>query len=355
MNLWFVIGTRPEMIKMAPVIKEALKRFEVNVILTGQHEAVGEMANNFEIDVRTNLSIQSHNLDDMIRKILSGLEFEVATQGTLPHAIVVQGDTSSAMAASLWGFNNQIPVAHIEAGLRTYDKHNPFPEEGNRRIISSIATYHYAPTPASYNTLLRERVEDEVNIKMTGNTVIDALKMVPEGEREWYIPTALITLHRRESWGQPLIQTMIGVLDWLDKSDMQAIWPIHPGTEVQNTARTFHHPKLIKTKPMNYPDFVKTMRGCRFLLTDSGGVQEEASALGKYTIVVRHETERPEAIREGVARLVPPNRAEIKYALNKAERCWEDVKPSDVFGDGNSAKRIIAHLSQRLNDTNPQD
>lgn len=349
--IWFVVGTRPEMIKLAPVILEAGKHCKVAVIATGQHPAVVDIAGGFSIYIRTNLDIHSIGLDDMVRKILSGLEFEALTMDGKPDCVVVQGDTTSAMAAALWGFNNRVPVAHVEAGLRTWDLDNPYPEEGNRRMISSIATYHYPPTQTACNVLLKEqlscnRVDD---IEMVGNTGIDALNMIPDDGWEWYHPTALMTLHRRESWGQPMIDTLEGVIDWLDTTDMQVVWPVHPGTTVQGIAAAFNHPRLVKEEPMDYPDFIQSMRSARFLITDSGGVQEEATALGKYTIVVRHETERPEAVLEGIAHLVCPDRLLVREALGDAEAGWEKVKPSNAFGDGTAAKRIMAHLMGRLN------
>ena len=348
MNLWFVMGTRPEMIKLAPVIVEAKSKFNVAVIATGQHPGLRDIAEDFGIAIRTNLGIQAYNLDDMIRKILAGLEFEAATKGELPDCLIVQGDTTSAMVAGLWGVNNKVPVAHVEAGLRTHNLRNPYPEEGNRRIISGIATYHYAPTQTAYDTLLEERVAPEANIEMTGNTVIDTLKMAPDDGWEWEHPTVLVTLHRRESWGGPLMETLNGLLDWLDETDMQAVWPVHPGTVVQSIASSYEHPRLVKEEAVDYREFIRSMRSARFLLTDSGGVQEEAAALGKYTIVVRNETERPEAVLAGTARLIPPNRAVVRSELNLAEHEWELASPSDVFGDGNAAKYIVEHLSRRL-------
>ncbi len=348
--IWFVVGTRPEMIKLAPVIIEAEKRFDVAVIATGQHPAVEGIAAGFKIYIQTNMSIRNHSLDDMVKKTLSGLEFEALTMDGKPDCVVVQGDTTSAMAAALWGFNNKVPVAHVEAGLRTWDLSNPYPEEGNRRMISAIATYHYPPTDSAFNTLLKERAADERNIEQVGNPVIDAMNTVPEDGWEWEHPTALMTLHRRESWGEPMIETLKGVIDWLDNTDMQVMWPVHPGTVVQGIAASFEHPRLVKEEAMDYWDFIQGMRSARFLITDSGGVQEEAAALGKYTVVVRHETERPEAIREGIAHLVEPRRWSVREALVDAEAGWSDVEPSDVFGDGKAAKYIISHLGQRLGD-----
>jgi UDP-N-acetylglucosamine 2-epimerase (non-hydrolysing) len=138
------------------------------------------------------------------------------------------------------------------------------------------------------------------------------------------------------------------VLDWLDNTDMQVVWPVHPGTTVQGIAASFSHPRLVKDDPMDYWDFIEAMRSSRFLITDSGGVQEEATALGKYTIVVRHETERPEAVLEGSAHLTPPNRARVREALGYAEMGWNTVSPSDAFGDGKAAKHIMSHLMERL-------
>ncbi len=340
MNVWFVLGTRPEMIKLAPVIKAAEKRFKTTLILTGQHPAVEKMSCDFGLIYRTNMLLKTSSLNEMVRKILSHLDEEAKFDN--PDCVVVQGDTTSAMAAALWAFNRQIPVAHVEAGLRTYEQ-DPYPEEANRRIIAACTKWHFAPTPRARDNLLREGYRD---VEMAGNTSIDALSMVPPELMLFMEPTAILTLHRRESWGDPMLETLKGIVEWLDTTDMQVVWPVHPGTATQGIAKVINHPRLIKVSPYDYFDFIRTIRDVRFLITDSGGIQEEAAALGKYTIVVRHSTERPEAIEAGIAVLAQPRRVSIRLALEKAEREWESVNASDVFGDGKAAERIVDHLSQ---------
>jgi UDP-N-acetylglucosamine 2-epimerase (non-hydrolysing) len=339
MTLWFVIGTRPEMIKLAPVILAAKSKFEVRVFLTGQHPAVEAMAPLLGVTDTINLGLWCGSLNRMVMGILNSLECE-----SEPDCVVVQGDTTSAMAAALWAFNRQIPVAHVEAGLRTY-RSDPYPEEANRRIIASCATWHFAPTETAHENLTREGF---LRVFTVGNTVIDALSLVPPLEFNYDVPTAVLTLHRRESWGEPMEQTLRGVLDWLDTTDMQVVWPVHPGGKVQNVAANVHHPRLIKVAPLDYFDFVRAMKASRFMITDSGGIQEEAAALGKYTVVVRNQTERQEAIDAGVAKLAPPGRLSVTLALEAAEREWSNVKPSDVFGDGHAAERIVDHLVRNV-------
>jgi UDP-N-acetylglucosamine 2-epimerase (non-hydrolysing) len=338
---WVVIGTRPEMIKLAPVIKELDVRGEdANVILTGQHPAVAKLARQFGIKHKTNLHINGRHLNNIVMDVMAGLDGELKKRPSID-CMIVQGDTTSAMAAALWAFNKKIPVAHVEAGLRTYGT-DPYPEESNRRIISAVATYHYAPTERAFENLMVERYD---NAQMVGNTVVDALKLVPSsGMRYHPSPYALLTLHRRESWGDPMIDTLQGVMNWLKTTDMKVVWPVHPNKAVTKIAAKFNHPQLTKMDPLYYVDFIQAMLECRFIVTDSGGVQEEATTLGKYTIVVRGETERPEAISAGTARLVLPKRANIRRALQVAERDWQDVEPSDVFGDGHAAERIVEHL-----------
>jgi UDP-N-acetylglucosamine 2-epimerase (non-hydrolysing) len=302
--IWIVLGTRPEMIKLAPVVQE-LNQQEIRntVILTGQHPAVQDEIRHFGFSPQVDLHVRAHELNSMVTEVVLGLNRVECREGK-PECVIVQGDTTSAFAAALWAFNNKVPVAHVEAGLRTHNLDSPYPEEGNR--------------------------------KMTPNT------------GRWDTPTVLVTLHRRESWGDPMIDTLKGLVEWLDTTDMQAVWPVHPGVASQGISRAFKHPRLIKREPYKYRDFIAAMRGARFLLTDSGGIQEEATALGKYTIVVRNDTERHEAITHGTARLVRPQRVAVREALKLAEEMWAVPEPSNVFGDGHAAKRIVDHLLRQI-------
>jgi UDP-N-acetylglucosamine 2-epimerase (non-hydrolysing) len=343
MKLLFVVGTRPEMLKLAPVIKEAEKYFDTELVLTDQHRMVETMTMELGLRYTHNLCMPGKQpLSEMVAFILKKMP------DTNADLVVVQGDTTSAMSAAMWAFQSKIPVVHIEAGLRTYDRLDPYPEEVNRRIISAIATYHYAPTRKAYGVILSERNYEDLgawpmSVCMVGNTAIDALHMLQAQPMDFKTPTVLLTLHRRESWGQPIIQTLKGILEWLDTTDMQVVWPVHPNFAMQGMAMSFSHPRLIKQQSMSHRNFVSTLKGCRFVVTDSGGVQEEAASLGKYAVVVRKETERPEAIEEGLAVLIPPGKG-IVSALNTAEKDWANVKPSDVYGDGKASERIIEHL-----------
>lgn len=344
MKLLFVAGTRPEMIKLAPVIHEAKKYFDTELIITGQHPMVERMVGAFGLSYTYNLLMPEHmQLNEMTEFILRNLGHQVCD------VLVVQGDTTSSMAAALWAFNQQIPVVHIEAGLRTYDKDDPYPEEVNRRIIDSISTYHYAPTEVSLNNILRERcyvsrATVPMNAQVVGNTVIDALNMIDVLPTKFEKPTVIFTAHRRESWGLPVIQTVQGVLDWLETTDRQVLWPVHPNSALQGVSMQIKHPKLVKREAMEYTEFLAALKGCDFVVTDSGGIQEEAAALGKYALVVRKHTERQEGIDEGVATLVQPGRETVFEALKQAETKYEEISATQVYGDGKTAERIIEHL-----------
>jgi len=345
--IWVILGTRPEMIKLAPVIQELKENnLQNKIILTGQHSSITNEIKHFNITADTNLHIKTHNLNSIVTEIMRGLSHYESKEDK-PDCVIVQGDTTSAMAAALWAFNNKIPVAHVEAGLRTY-MGTPYPEEANRRMITCVTTYHYAPTKRALRNLVSEGVLGENRLQMVGNTVIDAMNTFAPHKFTWKIPTILVTLHRRENWGQPMIDTLKGLIEWLDTTDMQAVWPVHPNVISQGVSREFNHERLLKVEPYEYRNFIPAMRGARFLLTDSGGIQEEATALGKYTIVVRHNTERPEVLIQGTAKLVPPERVAVRKALENAEAGWGNLKPSDVFGDGHAAKRIVEHLIQNL-------
>jgi UDP-N-acetylglucosamine 2-epimerase (non-hydrolysing) len=341
MSLWVVAGTRPEIIKLAPVI---LADKDCEVVLTGQHQAAREIAEGFGIDPFFDLNVDSSFLNGMVAEVMKGLDIVVDEMEGYPDCLVVQGDTTSAMAAALWAANNEIPVAHVEAGLRTYHR-EPFPEEINRRIISACTTYHFAPTERAAGNLMREGFQ---NVIMVGNTSIDTLKKTTENAINFDVPTALLTLHRRESWGKPLGETLRGILEWLDETDMQVLWPMHPNLAVQSAALSIDHPRLIKDAPWSYFEFIRAMRGSKFVITDSGGVQEEAAALGHYTVVVRKHTERQEAVEAGIARLVAPEQMAVYIALKEAESSYHYAQPTDVFGTGDAGERIVRYLATHL-------
>ncbi len=332
-KMMVILGTRPEAIKLAPVILEAKSRdWNVCIVLTGQHPSMAaEMLQDFNLEPDHKLVI----IGDLNSKIGSTLiELNRILLAEPVDYVIVQGDTFSAMAGALAASNLGIKVAHVEAGLRTYDKYSPFPEENYRRVISAVADYHFASTIGAANNLWKEGFSA---VHVTGNTVIDALRVVSTSPVEFERKTVILTLHRRESWGGPFLETIRGIIDWLSHTEMQVIWPVHPSS-VDHSHLT--HARLIKTSPMRYGDFIGYLSSCQFVVTDSGGIQEEAAYLGKPVVVVRNTTERPEGVAEGIAVLVNPG--ELIKALKAAEA--SEVSSTHIYGDGYAATKIMTEL-----------
>lgn len=330
MRYCVIVGTRPEAIKLAPVILK-LQEFgeQVDIVQTGQHAEITESILRREFDICSNFYLGSrddvpdlnHNISLMMQN-LNGI-FRDFTYDW----VIVQGDTYSAMTGALTASNCRIPVAHVEAGLRTWDKYAPFPEENYRRIISSVADYHFAPTYEDGANLEREGFK---NVFCVGNTVIDALRILDPKPRVFDKNTILLTLHRRENRGDHFKRTIEQLIKWIEVTDYQVIWPVHPSTDPSE----FHSLNLIKTPPMSYTEFVSTLRGCNIVLTDSGGVQEEAAYLGKPTVVMRGATERPYGLL-----------ANPEGLLNILDRATDQVfTPSTKYGTGFSADYIVDHL-----------
>lgn len=358
-----VIGTRPEAIKMAPVIL-ALKReswANVRVLATAQHRHMLDQVNRFfgiEPDIDLNIMRPNQALTTLTARLL--LELDGVLSAEKPDTVLIQGDTTTVMTVALACFYHRIPVGHVEAGLRTWDMQNPFPEEANRIIAGKLARWHFAPTDGARHNLLKEGVLDAA-IKVTGNTVIDALLMTADRDLDLGIDLdsnrrlVLVTSHRRENFGEPF-RTICQALRALAKknSDVQFLYPVHPNPNVKDVAHEFLDglENFTLCPPLDYAPFIAAMKRSYIILTDSGGVQEEAPALGKPVLVLRDETERPEAVDMGVVKLVGPNYERIVY---EAQRLLDDdavyrsmALGASPYGDGKAAERIVDTLRRDL-------
>lgn len=356
------LGTRPEAIKMAPVIR-AFQRsplFHTQVMLTGQHrEMVEQVMQLFELRADRNLDIMQpqQTLTDITCRSLQGLES--LFKEIQPQIVLVQGDTTTAFAAALAAFYQQIPVGHVEAGLRTDDLFNPYPEEANRRLISQLAQFHFAPTTLAVKNLQRSGVVGEIH--QTGNTVIDALLSVasqqpqcPIANLDWSKYRVLLaTVHRRENWGEPLQHIAQAFLHILDKvPDTALVLPLHRNPVVREPLQALlgSHPRVFLTEPLDYAELVGAIQRCYLVLTDSGGLQEEAPSLGKPVLVLRETTERPEAIDAGTAKLVGTDSLSITTAavelLSNTAAYDAMATAINPFGDGQAADRILRIVQQ---------
>ncbi len=371
-TIFLVIGTRPEAIKIAPVI-HALKmqnEFRVIVIATGQHsELLSQVLEIFKITPDINLKIMEPKQDlvDITTKVMTGLQ-ELINQES-PDLVVVHGDTTTAMAATLAAFLLHIPVAHVEAGLRTGNVNSPWPEEINRVLTARMASLHFPPTEAARTNLLIEKVDDK-DIEMTGNTVIDSLIIMRNRiENENVLKEVLarkfsfinskkrlvlITAHRRENFGSGIINICASIEKIASRNDVQIIYPVHPNPKIQEPVYKILKNKnnIYLIKPLDYLEFVYIMSICHFVMTDSGGIQEEAPGLGKPVLILRNTTERPEAITAGTALLVGTNTLAIVKAANKLldneEYYHSMAHASNPFGDGKSGEKIARRIKQFL-------
>ena len=358
-----VIGTRPEAIKMAPVIL-ALKKepwANVRVLATAQHRHMLDQVNEFfgiDPDIDLNIMCPNQALTTLTARLL--LELDDVLQAERPDAVLVQGDTTTVMTVALACFYHRIPIGHVEAGLRTWDMQNPFPEEANRVIAGKLARWHFAPTEGSRQNLLKEGVPDS-EIIVTGNTVIDALLMTASKDLELAVPLdptkrlVLVTSHRRENFGEPF-RNICRALRTLaeNNAEVQFLYPVHPNPNVKDVAYEFLAglPNFTLCEPLDYAPFIAAMKRAYIILTDSGGVQEEAPALGKPVLVLRDETERPEAVEQGVVKLVGPNYDAI---VQEAQRLLDDesayramARGISPYGDGKASRRIVDTLRQDL-------
>ncbi|MHB9023156.1 MAG: non-hydrolyzing UDP-N-acetylglucosamine 2-epimerase [Armatimonadota bacterium] len=355
-------GTRPEAVKMAPVVRALLREeaFDVKVAVTAQHrEMLDQVMRQFELSSDADLNIMQprQTLTQITVRALEGLgETYAALQ---PDIVLAQGDTTTVFAAALAAYYARIPFGHVEAGLRTGNKFSPYPEEMNRRLAGVLADLHFAPTPSSRDNLLAEGVPAE-RIFLTGNTVIDALLWAADrgalpAELAWVEdlpgPLILVTAHRRENWGEPLRQAFLGMVDLLAAvPEAHLVYAVHRNPVVRETAHAVFdgHPRVQLIEPPDYFDFVQLMKRARLILTDSGGVQEEAPSLGVPVLVLRDTTERPEAVTAGVARLIGCDRARIAAEgarlLTDAGAHAAMARSANPYGDGKAAERIVQAL-----------
>ena len=355
-----VYGTRPEAIKLAPVVRalQNSQHVDVSVVVTGQHRVMLDQVNllfgivpDHDLDV-----IQPRqSLEELTQRVLSRLSAVIRQER--PDALMVQGDTTTTFMAALAAFYAQVPVMHVEAGLRTHNRYDPFPEEINRRLTSQLASLHMAPTPTSRSNLLAEGIA-AADIMVTGNTVIDALLDVvsrrlplenPALQPMALGPAVLVTTHRRESWGEPMARTASAVARLAKEfDDVTFVLPAH----LNPTVREVLLPPLdglrnvIVTEPLSYSDFARAMFSSSLILTDSGGVQEEAPSLGKPVLVLRDTTERPEAVAAGTVRLVGTDEDlivdEVRTLLTDSQAHAKMAKAVNPYGDGRAARRTCA-------------
>ncbi len=363
-----IFGTRPEAVKMAPIIHELEQRPNVRVItcVTGQHrELLRKVLPWFQIDIDYNLDLMS--TDQTLAKLSAGILTHVTRiiNTVQPDLVLVQGDTTSAMIGAMAAYYMCIPVGHVEAGLRTNNLYSPFPEEFNRRMISIIATHHFAPTQTAVDSLLSENVNPD-SIYLTGNTIVDAMQATLTRLHDGFNvaelnkltgPIILVTTHRRENFGSGLESICLALRQITEEHpQVKIIYPVHYNPQVRAiVARILAGVERIHMiEPLSYPDFIQLLKKSMLVLTDSGGIQEEALSLGKPTFILRDTTERPEILTAGVARLVGTDRERI---FSEVSRIMSDpvayttmTRASSVFGDGRAAKRIVDILLKTVPD-----
>ena len=358
-----IFGTRPEAIKMAPLVKELESRKEIKsiVCVTAQHrEMLDQVLNIFKIkpDYDLNIMKQGQSLSEITSRVLLGLEEVIKKEE--PNIILVHGDTTTTFAGALAAFYNKVDIGHVEAGLRTYDKYSPFPEEANRIMVDRITDMYFAPTEVSKKNLLKENIE-ESKIYVTGNTAIDAMKYTISDNYEnsifdWVGDSKLIllTAHRRENLGEPMYNIFKAVKRLVnDNKDIKVIYPIHLNPLVRKIANeVFEDNDRIKLiEPLEVVDFHNFINRSYFILTDSGGIQEEAPSLGKPVLVLRDTTERPEGITAGTLKLVGTNEDDIyneaTILLNNKSEYDKMSKASNPYGDGNTSKYIVDAIIER--------
>jgi UDP-N-acetylglucosamine 2-epimerase (non-hydrolysing) len=363
-TVFVTFGTRPEAIKMASVVLELQRRggFRVITCLTGQHrEMLDQVIEAFFLPVDHDLKIMRdrQSLGHITSAVLNGIDPLLAE--AKPDLVMVHGDTTTTFAAALAAYYRTLPVAHVEAGLRTDDIYSPYPEEMNRRLADRLAAIHYAPTLAARDALLKEGA-DPAGILVTGNTVIDALVVTSETKPpSWEKPLAaalgrpgpkvLVTVHRRESWGMPMERVALAIKQTCGRMpDVTFIFPIHLNPVVRKTFRGILEDmdQVVFTEPLAYRPFVHLMKAVDVVITDSGGIQEEAPTLGKPVLVMRDTTERPEGIEAGTARLVGTDTEaivdELVLLLSDSTRYQTMANAVNPYGDGRAALRIVDHL-----------
>ncbi len=359
-----IFGTRPEAIKMAPLVKklEESEDFESILCVTAQHRHMLDMVLDlFDLRADYDLDIMEHgqSISDITVKVLKGMEDIL--QKTKPDIVLVHGDTSSTFVGALAAFYQQIPVGHVEAGLRSGNIYSPYPEEMNRKLTTNLADLYFAPTKGNYNNLIKENI-DKNKIFITGNTVIDALLEVVKDDYVFeteilnnidYANKKLIvmTCHRRENWGQPMVDIFEAVAETAkENKDVEIVFPVHLNPKIRELAQKIMGDVegIHLIEPMDYQPFANLINKAYFILTDSGGIQEEAPALGKPILVLRRETERPEAVEAGTVKIVGVDKGIIKKEINNLLLNKEEyLKMSHAvnpYGDGRASDKIIESL-----------
>lgn len=367
-KLLFVAGTRPEVIKLAPVYHAACKelpRIRSIWLSTGQHREISQAAlNAFEIvpDIDLDVMQPNQSLPDLASTVMK--RFNAILDEINPGMVVVQGDTTTAMTAAVCSYYRKVAVAHVEAGLRSFDLDHPYPEEANRRLISIVARLHFAPTRRAADNLISEGLEAD-KVRITGNTVIDALLRLPPrvtASTQPLVPRLragqrliLVTSHRREAWGSELsgiCRALARLRD--DFADTVIVYPVHPNPNVRATVMTLlgNQERIHLVDPLDYFDFVELMRAAYLILTDSGGVQEEAPTFRVPVLVLRRVTERPEAVEQGSTRLVGTDTETIvreASALLRDRQAYSRMQElPNPFGDGRASERIVESIGEFL-------
>ena len=363
-KVMLIFGTRPEAIKMCPVVKEIDKHKDLQplVCVTAQHrEMLDQVLKLFQVvpDYDLNIMKAGQTLYDITARVLTGLQ--TVLQEAKPDLVLVHGDTTTTFAAALAAYYMQIPVGHVEAGLRTNNKYSPYPEEMNRRLTGSLCDWHFAPTALARENLLKENVNPE-SILVTGNTVIDALQMTVQKEFAFQDKDLqkvlqsgkrllLMTTHRRENLGEPLRQVYRALKEVLrSHEDVQVVFPVHKNPAVRKVveAELAGMDRVLLTEPLDYEPFANLMSHAYLILTDSGGIQEEAPSLGKPVLVVRDTTERPEAVAAGTVKLVGTDFDKVLTEMNNLlddksayQKMAEAVNP---YGDGLASQRIVKKI-----------
>ena len=351
-----IIGTRPEAIKTAILIKKLQEEYErifqYKLILTGQHDSMlNQVLAFFKIEPDYNLKVMKKNqrLSELIAKIITSIDPILKKER--PDIVLVQGDTTTAFAGALVSFYNHIQVGHIEAGLRTFDKFQPFPEEINRQFITNLTDFHFAPTELNKNNLLAENVAAKT-IHVTGNTIVDALLVI----KSKYSVTSnvkmvLITAHRRENFGTGIRNICDAIAELATElPDYQFIYPVHKNPNIYNVVyeKLDGYKNIKLQEPLDYINFIKLMMKCKIILTDSGGVQEETTTLGIPTIVLREITERPEGVDSNILKIIGTNKKKIIGTTLDLLKSNKLCNSSKVYGDGTASERILKILVKEL-------
>lgn len=362
-NIACIIGTRPEVIKMAPIIAEFKKYSQFNVIIinTAQHrQLLDNMFSIFSLTPNIDLNIMQEN--QSLSALTGNLFLKLAPilEQKKIRAVIAQGDTTTTLVAALIAFYQKIPFGHVEAGLRSGDLYHPFPEELNRVFTAKLATWHFTPTQEEEVILQKEGIAKK-NIFVTGNTVIDALQLLvkrnallpfrlPEDKR-----IILVTLHRRESFGGPMHDIFTALLKIVDENpDVMLIYPVHPNPNVNGLAHEMlgNEPQILLLEPQPYDVFVTLMKRAYFIMTDSGGIQEEAPALGKPVLVLRDVTERKLAVKMGLAKLIGTKQFDVFTAANKLlhDKIFYEsmIKNISPYGDGHAAEKIVEIINEEF-------